>query len=133
MRVDVDTQLTPTELLDLYNCCGWNEGNWRRVELVQQAIDNSTLIVTARMDQGQLVGCARVVGDNAFVNQMVDVMVEPTHRGQGIATMIIERVKVEFPHDLMLIDGSGIHRLYEKMGFARSEREGVYYLERVDV
>jgi len=69
------------------------------------------------------VGFARVVTDRCTFAWLCDVVVDPEHRGKGVAKMLVKSV-VEHP-DLattkMVLGTRDAHGLYEKFGFYRRE------------
>jgi GNAT superfamily N-acetyltransferase len=74
----------------------------------------------------QRVGFARVITDYATFAYLEDVFVERGHRGQGLATWLVESV-MQYP-DLkglrswwLLAGSSEAKRLFEKVGFRTPE------------
>lgn len=102
----------------------WCPGIPRAV--VEKALANS-LCFSAWRDGAQ-VGFARVVTDRATFAYLADVFVLPPHRGQGIATALMDAVMAH--PDLQslrrfLLATSDAHALYARYGFtaiARADR-----------
>ena len=102
----------------------WCPGIPRAV--VERAVDHS-LCFSAWRDGAQ-VGFARVVTDQATFAYLADVFVLPGHRGQGIATAIMDAVMAHPGLQRLrrfLLATSDAHGLYARHGFtslARAER-----------
>ena len=102
----------------------WCPGIPRAV--VERAVDNSICFSAWR--DGAQVGFARVVTDKATFAYLADVFVLPAHRGQGIATAIMDAVMAHPELQGLrrfLLATSDAHGLYARYGFtaiARAER-----------
>jgi GNAT superfamily N-acetyltransferase len=95
----------------------WSLG--RTLEVVVRSIEHS-LNFGAYDDHGEQVGYARVVTDHATFAWLCDVYVEPSSRGAGVGTALIERVAVELaPYRLkrVLLATADAHDLYRGFGF----------------
>ena len=94
----------------------WAKGIPR--ETVARAVQHS--ICFSVLQEGALVGFARVTSDHATVAYMGDVFVLPAHRGRGIATWLMECI-TSHP-DLQglrrwMLATADAHGLYAKFGF----------------
>lgn len=49
---------------------------------------------------------------------LTGLLVDPAHRGQGIAAMLVERARAQLPGPLWLFCHPDLQALYERMGFA---------------
>ncbi|MBV7695429.1 GNAT family N-acetyltransferase [Streptomyces sp. TRM70350] len=70
---------------------------------------------------GEQVAYARVVTDLATFAWLCDVYVDPSVRGKGIGTALVEAVREHLrPHGLrrILLATHDAHGVYEKLGFA---------------
>jgi len=96
----------------------WSPGIQRQV--VERAIANS-LCVGAFDAEGRQVGFARAVTDTATFAWLCDVIVDPAHRGRGIAKQMLESM-LAHPEIASLRRWSlatrDAHTLYEQYGFA---------------
>ena len=90
----------------------------RPLELVQKTIANS-LSFGVYGAGGELVGYARVVTDYATFAWLCDVIVDPEHRGRGLARWLVECV-VDHPDLKMirriLLATRDAHNLYRNYG-----------------
>ncbi len=95
----------------------WSPGIQRQV--VERAIANS-LCVGAFDAEGRQVGFARAVTDTATFAWLCDVIVDPAHRGRGIAKQMLESM-LAHPEIASLRRWSlatrDAHTLYEQYGF----------------
>jgi GNAT superfamily N-acetyltransferase len=85
----VDRPPTAEELRTLADAVGWADHfDW---DTVDRALDGSLLGAVA-LDGGEVVGCARVVGDGMRYFYVQDVLVRPEASDQGIASALVERL-----------------------------------------
>ncbi len=61
-----------------------------------RAVDRSSLVVTARLEDGTLVGVARALSDDATVVHVEDVVVDPEHRRIGIGSVLVGRILTHY-------------------------------------
>ena len=108
---------------------GWGELKPERAEI---GLANSSFIVSA-VDDGCVVGSARVISDGGYVAYVADVMVLPEYQGRGIGAAMMERA-MEYIEGLAedgcdmfacLMSAQGKETFYEKFGFeARPAERG---------
>jgi GNAT superfamily N-acetyltransferase len=102
----------------LSNDSYWAQG--RPLELQQQAIEHSHLVVGAYLADGTQVGFARMVTDLATWAWLCDVYVLPSHRGGGLGTAMARAI-VEHPDvadvRLQFLATDDAHQLYAKFGY----------------
>lgn len=95
----------------------WSPGIAR--DVVERAIDNSSLVFGLYAPQGAQAGFARVVTDRARFAWLADVFVLEEHRGRGLGVWLVETV-VAHP-DLaglrFVLATADAHGLYERFGF----------------
>ncbi|MBB5515197.1 ribosomal protein S18 acetylase RimI-like enzyme [Rubricella aquisinus] len=82
-------------------------------------------------DGARLIGMVRTVGDGVMYLYVQDLIVDPAHRGQGIAEALMERlmrtIRAEAPAGLTvgLMAVAGLEPFYARHGFA-ARPEGRY-------
>ena len=81
-------------------------------------IDGAAHVVTVCDDLGNMQGLAVVTLDN----ELVSVMVDPAHRGKGIAHKLVSRAVANGATHLTCFDFQGLPSLYASHGFAEVER-----------
>jgi GNAT superfamily N-acetyltransferase len=94
----------------------WARGRSR--ETVERLIRESTRVIGAYRD-GEQVGFARVMSDNANMAWLGDVFVLASHRGHGLGTELV-REAVEHPAQrdvTWFLNTRDAHSLYAKFGF----------------
>jgi GNAT superfamily N-acetyltransferase len=95
----------------------WSLGRTR--EVVERSIEHS-LNFGAYDDSGEQVGYARVVTDGATFAWLCDVYVDPSSRGAGVGTALLDAVTGQLsPLGLSrtLLATADAHSLYQRYGF----------------
>ena len=70
---------------------------------------------------GRVTGCIQVKPHGDGIREMASLVVIPTHRGQGIARVLIEAVQAAQPRPLYLTCRGRLQPLYRKFGFRSLE------------
>jgi GNAT superfamily N-acetyltransferase len=108
----------------------WSPGV--ELEKVERAAAGSSLVVAAYYE-GDLVGYLRVVSDKATFAWISDVIVDPQHRGKGLATALTQFALDDPDHQGLrrwVLATRDAHRVYEKCGFGlvtNPERWMIYH------
>ncbi len=115
-----DDEVVPIrELVDLYTAVGWLRYA-ADPDALAQAVDNSDYVVTARDDEGELVGLARCLSDDVSICHVQDVLVHPDHQRTGVGTVLLGQVITRFAHVRQLVlltdDEPGQRAFYESLG-----------------
>jgi GNAT superfamily N-acetyltransferase len=96
----------------------WSLGRTR--EVVERSVEHS-LNFGAYDAQGDQVGYARVVTDHATFAWLCDVYVDPSSRGAGVGTALIEAVLARLAGlrlSRTLLATADAHAMYARYGFA---------------
>ena len=92
----------------------------RSREKEAESLKNS-LSVTARRDDGELIGYLRVISDQVYIYYILDVMVAPSCRKQGIGTALVkltvENAKQYGFIKIFLTAIPGAEEFYAQFGF----------------
>ena len=112
------------ESIDFHKVTEWLAGSYwsPRISLreVEKGARNSSLVVGAYDPDNVQTGYLRVASDKTRFAYIMDVFVEPTHRGKGLAGAMI-RFAMDHPeyHDVYqwLLATWDAHQIYEKLGF----------------
>lgn len=117
-RLSVDAP-EPAAFIALRAACGWGE---IAPDVAAAALSDSTLHVTVH-DDGTLIGMGRVVGDGALYFYLQDIIVAPSHRGQGLGRAIVDRLLEGIAPlarpgaTIGLMAAKGVEPLYHSAGF----------------
>lgn len=98
--------------------CYWSPGIGR--EEVERGARNSSLVIGAYDAAGSQVGYARLASDKTRFAYFMDVFVEPSHRGKGIAQAMIRFAMAHPDHQGVyqwLLATRGAQAVYAKAGF----------------
>jgi GNAT superfamily N-acetyltransferase len=112
--------------LDLaFLCRALNATYWagdRPRGVIEASVRNSICFGLYRKTTGEQVGFARVVTDQATFSWVCDVVIDESHRGQGLGKWLMSCV-VAHPcvkNTNSLLGTRDAHGLYEKFGYRRS-------------
>jgi GNAT superfamily N-acetyltransferase len=109
----------PEEYNFLRHAVGW--GTYRK-DVIEKSLPNSLYCVCAFV-MDELVGMARVVGDDGLVYYVQDVIVVPDCQRQGIGAQLMERIMSYIETHasqnsvIGLMSARGKEAFYEKYGF----------------
>lgn len=123
-----DDEVIPIqELVTLYESVGWMlyaadpDG-------LARAVDRSTYVVTARDNDGELIGLARCLSDDVSIMYLQDLLVNPDWRRRGIGTFLAQVCLRRFAHVrqrvLLTDDDPALVAFYEKLGYVTTEDFG---------
>ncbi len=107
----------------LYESVGW--ANYLKdIEKFEQMFPASLAVYGAYEDD-RLVAVVRLVGDDAHILYVQDILVHPDHQALGIGKALMERVLIDYEHvrQKVLItdmDDSHVQDFYLSLGFVRS-------------
>jgi GNAT superfamily N-acetyltransferase len=118
--ISTSCKFSDVELLSLYESVGWTAYT-RDPELLTRAVRSSSFVVTARTEEGGLVGLARAISDDATICYLQDILVRPTFQGTGIGRALVEHVSSRYQQvrqTVLITDNEPGHRaFYEALGF----------------
>lgn len=122
MSVEVSTDASRLDVERIHRWLSedayWSLG--RTLEVVARSIEHS-LNFGAYDDRGELVGYARVVTDHATFAWLCDVYVDPSSRGAGVGTALLDAVSARLAGlrlSRTLLATADAHALYTRYGFA---------------
>jgi GNAT superfamily N-acetyltransferase len=108
------------DLVDLYAAVGWSAYT-RDPELLAHAVRNSSFVVAARDDGGDLVGLARAISDDSTICYLQDILVRPACQGSGIGRALLASITERYGHvrqTVLITDDEPAQRaFYQAMGF----------------
>nr|WP_193103856.1 GNAT family N-acetyltransferase [Brachybacterium sp. FME24] len=110
------------EVLDLYDAVGWSTYT-AEPHTLERSLAGSARVVTARRE-GELLGLARVIGDDATIAYLQDVLVRPDAHRAGIGRRLVEAAFAPFAevrqHVLLTDAEPGQRAFYESLGFVEA-------------
>lgn len=121
-----DVTIHPAELADhfvgiveLYRAHGWTHA--KDPTRLRRAIECSSYSVVALSD-GEVVGFARAMSDEAFAVYIADILVSPDFQRQGIGRRLTQDILRHYPldtfHHQVLVAERGAEGFYRKLGLA---------------
>jgi aralkylamine N-acetyltransferase len=110
------------EIVDLYKSAGWWQESPEARAVIPLMIRGSLCFMVARsIDDGKIVGMARVISDGYSDAYIQDVVVLGAYRGHGVGRELIRRLtqfcttrKIGW---IGLVAEPGTQSLYEELGF----------------
>ena len=119
---------TLEELLELYSNVGWTSYT-EKPDKLAKAIKNSLFTIGA-FEDGNLIGFIRVVGDDASIIYIQDLLVKTTYQGLGIGSHLLQAVLEKYKDIrqivLMTDDTEKTKAFYKKNSMVEtSQYEGV--------
>ena len=127
MRIAVEHAIGAEEAHALYDAVGWTAYT-RDANLLARAIAGADLVLTARTDDGELIGLARTVSDGATICYVQDLLVRPEHQRAGIGRALLAGVLehyAELRQVVLATDADGPHEFYRALGFAPMHEVGL--------
>ena len=127
MSITYQTTLPdPAQFAALFETTGWNnEYHCTQQEL--QAACQATWSAMSAYDDGQLVGYGGVISDGVIHALIVNLIVAPAYRGQGIGSVIlaelVAKCRAAGVKDIQLFCARGKKGFYEKQGFVARPTE----------
>lgn len=115
-----DDAITDKEALALYESVGWT--TYTRDPLaLRQALNNSSFVVGARAENGELIGIARAVSDDTTICYIQDILVIPALHRSGVGRALLKQVTARYEHvrqTILITDNEPAQRaFYEALGF----------------
>lgn len=111
------------ELLGLYAAVGWTAYT-RDPPTLRRALRGAHRVLTARGEDGTLVGLARSVSDGATIAYLQDVLVHPAHQRRGLGRALVGALFDTYrdvrQHVLLTDTDPGQRAFYESLGFTET-------------
>jgi hypothetical protein len=89
--IQIEHEVGEDVVIELYDSVGW-EAYTRSPDTLAKAIENSSIVVTAHDEHGELIGLARGLSDDATVFYLQDILVRPEHQRQRRWTAAADRL-----------------------------------------
>jgi ribosomal protein S18 acetylase RimI-like enzyme len=121
--IQIEHEVGEDDLFGLYDSVGW-EAYTRSPDTLAKAIENSSIVVTARNEHGELIGLARGLSDDATIFYLQDILVRPQHQRSGVGrqllTVCLERYSHVRQKVLLTDDDEAQQRFYESLGYVKT-------------
>lgn len=93
MRLTTSKQVDPAAVKALFRAAGWTEdiAHYRPAQ-IQKLLRHSYLVLTAWTDKRKLVGFASAVSDGVLCGLVLNLLVHPAHRGNGLGTRLLREL-----------------------------------------
>lgn len=109
-----DKELNVKEFIDLANNVWPRDYNEDSIKVAL----SHTINITAR-DNGNLVGCVRILTDYTFFDTITEILVLPTYQGKGIGSSLMRLVEEHTPTNLYFGAQPGKEGFYDKLGYPK--------------
>lgn len=117
MTYQIEKTLDPLEFADLLKRSTLAERRPDDPERLRKMVENANLIVTARDENGQLMGVSRALTDFAFCTYLSDLAVDESLQRQGIGRELIRQTKLASPDaKLILLAAPKAVEYYPRIG-----------------
>lgn len=115
------------EIFPLYEAVGWT--NYTSIPtMLQNALEHSLFLISARDEDGKLIGFLRAVGDGYSIVYIQDIIVLPEYHRQGIGTQLLRQTMEHFKevYQMILTTDSELKTVafYESNGFTALSKVG---------
>ena len=115
------------EIYPLYEAVGWTNYTTNPT-MLKNALEQSLFILTAREEDGKLIGFLRAVGDGYSIVYIQDIIVLPEYHRQGIGTQLLRQTLEYFNevYQIILTTDSELKTIafYESNGFTALSKYG---------
>ena len=115
------------EILPLYEAVGWTNYSTNPT-MLKNALEHSLFLISARDEEGKLIGFLRTVGDGYSILYIQDIIVLPEYQRQGIGTQLLRQTLEHFKevYQIILTTDSELKTVafYEANGFTALSKYG---------
>ena len=115
------------EIFPLYEAVGWTNYTSNPI-MLQNALEHSLFLLSARDEEGKLIGFLRAVGDGYSIVYIQDIIVLPEYHRQGIGTQLLRQTIEHFKevYQMILTTDSELKTIafYEANGFTALSKYG---------
>ncbi len=113
------------QVVGLYNSLEWYAyTNAKQVTKLQDALNNSTYIVTAWKKE-LLIGMARCLSDDVSIFYLQDILIHPNHQKKGLGRRLLQNCINRFEHvkaKILLTGDEGKQKIfYKSLGYKNTK------------
>ncbi|HVN26713.1 MAG TPA: GNAT family N-acetyltransferase [Candidatus Paceibacterota bacterium] len=95
MAVTISTDrkaVKPQEAADLYVELGWGTAKDYSAARMRKSLANCDIVVSARNEDGELVGLGRALSDFAIDTKILDLVIAPEYQRQGLGLRMMKKI-----------------------------------------
>lgn len=115
------------EILPLYEAVRWTNYSTNPT-MLKNALEHSLFLISARDEEGKLIGFLRAVGDGYSIVYIQDIIVLPEYHRQGIGTQLLRQTMGHFNEVYQMILTTDMElktvEFYEANGFTALSKVG---------
>lgn len=97
----------PAEAIELWVTLGWGTNDDYNETGVATALQNTTFLVSAKDENGKLIGLTRVLSDGEIHTCVADIAVHPDFQNMGIGARMMGQVKERYKKTGIFLDAFG--------------------------
>jgi GNAT superfamily N-acetyltransferase len=119
-EITLEDTVQQEEVVALYTANGWSSAE--KPELLIPALNNSHSLVTARDENGVLIGVGNAISDGYLVVYYPHMLVDPAWQGKGVGKAMMDAMQSRyagFHQQMLTADGDAIG-FYKALGFERA-------------
>ncbi|MES2766610.1 MAG: GNAT family N-acetyltransferase [Bacteroidota bacterium] len=117
-----DDIISPREAIELYAAVGWGKAEEYSEETVIRAFKNTQICISARNDEGKLLGFVRVLTDYAFNATIADIVVHPDFQKLGVGRALMEEAKKQLGSTAIFLEAMPQNEeFFKKCGFKKRD------------
>jgi GNAT superfamily N-acetyltransferase len=114
------------EAVALYEAVGWTAYT-REPDRLGRSLAGSHLVLTARDDDGTLLGLARTISDGESICYIQDILVRPDAQRRGVGRSLVQELQQRYSHCMFVAlstdaadtpDADTSHPFYRSLGFS---------------
>jgi ribosomal protein S18 acetylase RimI-like enzyme len=82
----------PAEAAELYVSLGWGTSKKYSTSRMKRSLANCDIVVSARNENGELVGLVRALSDFAIDTKILDMVIDPDYQRQGLGKKMMRAI-----------------------------------------
>jgi ribosomal protein S18 acetylase RimI-like enzyme len=85
--------VAPYEAAALYIALGWGDSKTYSVARMRRSLENCDIVISARNENGELVGLSRALSDFAIDTKILDMVIDPDYQRQGLGKKMMREIE----------------------------------------
>jgi GNAT superfamily N-acetyltransferase len=87
------SSVQPSEAAALYIELGWGDKKRYSATRLRRSLTNCDIVVSARNEEGDLIGITRALSDFALETKILDMVIDPDYQRQGVGRRMMQRIE----------------------------------------